>query len=1103
MKIGTKWCVGVGFLALVFIGGYGRLLHAQSTFGAIVGNIRDQQGMAMPGVEVIVINQNTNFTRTAITDDQGGYEFLNVVAGTYRVQATQPGFKTFAKKGIELNSRQTLRMDVVMEVGELTQTVTVQARPGAIDTETSTLSGTIPGGEVHFLSPTTDSQRPWTLLRLNPLVQNTNSGTRFSMGGAYFNQTEFQIDGISAPFGAGGPAGSVVMSSESVQEVKILAVNNSAEYASPGIFQQISMGGTNALRGDFYYYYNTPGLNARQATASVRDSTLNHQFGGNIGGPIHIPWLYDGHDKTFFNLSWQSKRTRGSTWYVANVPTLAMRKGIFGTTKIKDPVTGQLFADNTIPGSRISPVSKYFQDNFFELPNQPDPNSTSNNFQIQGPTGTTREEVLDLRIDQQIHNKHLFYVRVGGTQFDNRAFDSSMPKMGFRTGTRKLYSGAISHNYTIRPSLLNEFRVGFTRDNSPGGGSNNGLEVLRAAGIQFPSDIPVPDARGFPMMTITGLTPLQQQATSSTISPSYQLTDTASWIRGRHTIKSGINIFWEQPNSTRIPAGAHGSFQFQGTYAGSAYADFLLGIPYQTNVQGISPNTYMRSTNYGLFFQDDFKFRSNLTLNLGVRLDYQGPIYNKNNALQNFDPATGSMIKAAPDTPVNTAFGVPVLEATAVGLPVRTLHFSGAHIAPRIGFAWRPRNSETFVVRGGWGKFTDMLGQGLFAKLAADGILNRGSRQLPNPAADSKTGIIPKTTFMFPYPFPAAIAGERAPGLVAKGFDPHLANPYIQQWNLTLEKVVSEISFRASYVGTKSTNLVYARDINQRRTAALDSSRPYNSKGYTTTVEYMQNGGNQIYHGLQLEAGRRFSKGFALQLGYVWSNNISDVIDQDDNDAKGIATDANNRSLDRGRVGYNRKHNLTGYAIWELPFGRERRLLNGLPAWVNQIVSGWELQPELFAGSGQWFTPCRVSNNPFTNGDCTSQTARPDRVGDGNNGPRLTGGPNIKWFDTSAFVNPAATALGTAGRTILLGPGFWHASISLTKKCRFSESKQLWLTAAAMNVFNHPNFRSPTASGEITVGQPAFGSTATLLGTDRAADRARSRAVWLRARIIF
>ena len=471
MKTGARRCLVAAFLVLVLIGGNGPLLHAQSTFGAIVGNIRDQQNMPVPGVEVTLTNQNTNLTRVTGTDEQGSYEFLNLMAGVYQVQAKQPGFKTFIKRDVELSSRQTLRLDAVLEVGDINQTVTVQATSGITNTETATLSGKIPGGAVQFLSPTTDSQRPWTLLRLNPLVQNTNSGTRFSMGGAYFNQAEFQIDGITAPLGAGGPAGSVVMSSESVQEVMILAVNNNAEYASPGVFQQVSMGGTNTLRGDFYYYYNTPGLNAREATAPQKTSMLIHQFGGGISGPIYIPKLYDGHNKTFFNLSWLSKRQLGSTWYTAPVPTLNMRNGNFGTTKIKDPLSGENFQDNTIPANRINPVSDRIQKEFYPKPNFGPPELTSNNYQKQGPTGTTREEVLDLRIDQQIGNEHLFYVRVGGTQFDNRLYDSNLETMGFRAATRKLYSGVLSYNCTIRPNLLNEWRAGFTRDNNPGGGT--------------------------------------------------------------------------------------------------------------------------------------------------------------------------------------------------------------------------------------------------------------------------------------------------------------------------------------------------------------------------------------------------------------------------------------------------------------------------------------------------------------------------------------------------------------------------------------------------------------------------------------------------------
>lgn len=1104
MSVSTKRWVTAVFLGLAWMAGSGGRLYGQSTFGAILGNVTDQKGLVAPGIEVRLTNQSTNITHSSLTSELGAYEFLNLIPGIYRVEAKREGFKSFAKGDIELTARQTIRVDMVMEVGALSATVTVEATPGLIDTETSSLKGTVAGGEVHFLSPTTDSQRPWTLMRLNPLVQNTNSGTRFSMGGAYYNQAEFQIDGISAPLGAGGPAGSALMSSEAVQEVAILAVNNSAEYASPGIFQQISKGGGNAFHGDAYYYYNTPGLKAREATSIEKESALFHLFGGNIGGPILLPKLYDGHDRTFFSLSWQAKRERGDRIYKADVPTDPMRNGVFERA-INDPRTGQPFPNNTIPPERIDPVAGFFQNTFYPKPTIP--GTTTNNFQFAGSRETSREEVLDLRIDHRVTNKHWLYGRMGGTQFNNRGYDSGLPRMGFRNNTRKLYTGSFSYNYTMRPNLLNELRAGFTRDKDPSGGVNNGVEVLRLAGIEFPAS--VPDTRGFPIVNITGLTELRQQDTSRRVTPSYQLTNTLSWIRTRHTFKGGINIFLEQPNVPRVPAGVHGAFYFQRTYTGAtgnAYADFLLGLPTRTSVTGVSPNSYMRSANYGLFFQDDFKVRADLTLNLGIRWDYQGPIYNKNNALYNFDPVTGGLIKAAADTPVNKAFvatfpQVPILEAAAEGLPERTLHFADKNnFAPRIGFAWRPRGSSSFVVRGGWGKFTDLLGQGLYGQMASGGFLDAGSVTLNNPPLDSRR-VLPPTAVRFAQSFPTA--GQPSAGLPGRGFNPYLFNPYVQQWNLTLEKALWETSFRASYVGTRSTNLVYIRDLNQRRLPGDDGSRPYAAQRFRSAIAYMDNGGNQIYHGLQLESRRRLKNGLAFQVGYVWSKNISDVMDQGDDDAKAMSTDANNRSLDRGRVQYNRAHNFTAFAIWELPLGRGQRRLGNAPGWVNRLVSGWEFYPEFFAGSGTWSTPCRTGRNPLTNADCASQTARADRIGDGNDGPRLTGFDAAKWFNIAAFREPAPTSLGTAGRNILEGPGFWHASASLTKKIRFGENRELWLTVAAMNLFNHPNFRSPTTTAELTVDQTAFGSTSALLTTDRAADRSRSRIVWLRARIIF
>jgi hypothetical protein len=488
--------------------------QSQSTFGTILGVVTDQQGSSIPGAGVTLTHQETNIVRNAATNEQGDYEFLNLVPGTYQVRVARPGFKTFVKADIELGSIQTIRVDAVIEVGAASETVTVSATPGLIESETSSLGGSIPGGEVHFLSPTTDSQRPWTLMLMNPLVQNTASGTRFSIGGTYASQSEFQVDGISSPMGSGSPAGSTLMTSEGVLEVRVLGANNPAEYASPAVYQQISKSGGNALHGDAYYYYNGPWLNTRTATSTSGKPTQSfHQFGGNVNGPIRIPKLYNGRDRTFFCLSWQSKRQRGNIDYFADVPTLPMRNGVFSKAILDPDSNRTLFPNNAIPATRVNPVSKKIQTNYYPEPSVSDPNQVSRNLVTLGPTGTTREEALDLRIDHRFGSRHWFYGSLGGGQFDNRGYDSSLPTMGFTASTRKLYHGAVSYNYTISASLLNELRVGFSRDNSPGGGSRNGLEVLRELGIQFPSNLPAPDVRGFPVIAITGAQTLSQATT--------------------------------------------------------------------------------------------------------------------------------------------------------------------------------------------------------------------------------------------------------------------------------------------------------------------------------------------------------------------------------------------------------------------------------------------------------------------------------------------------------------------------------------------------------------------------------------------------------------
>jgi hypothetical protein len=1107
MSANARRTAATGLLALALACGAGLTLRGQSTFGTILGNVVDAKGAPMPDVPVTLTDQGANVVRSMKTNEAGIFEFVDLVSGLYRLEIRQEGFKTFVKPDIELSSRQIIRVDASMELGAVAETVTVEGAAGLIESETGTISATVLGGELFFLSPNTTSQRPWDQMRLNVLVQNSNSSTRFTIAGAYHNQSEFQIDGITTPLGTGAVPMSMTLSSEALAEVKVMGVNNTAEYGSPSTTVEVSKSGTDRYHGDAYYNFDSSVLTARRADRTVKPASHDHRFGGNLGGPLRIPKLYDGHGHGFFSLSWQSLRSPGGTTYFAGVPTLNMRAGIF-SGPVRDPLTGKSFPNNTIPDLRINPVSRRIQDLYYPLPTFP--GQTTNNYQVVGPNPTTREELLDLRIDQHISERHWVFARVGGTQFNNRGYESNLALMGLRSNTRKLYTGVLAHTWIMRSSLVNELRLGFVRDNSPGGGSNNGLTVLKALDINFPADLQPPDARGFPIIEFGGVIQmLSQTSTVKNVSASFHFSDRVSWLQRSHSFKGGVNIFAEQPNIARIPAGVHGDFQFQGVYTLQPYGDFLLGIPTQTTLVGINPNIYMRATNYGVFFQDDYKVRPNLTLSLGLRWDYQSPVYNKNNALYNFDPATGSLVKAAPNTPINAAFQakypqVPIVEAWPAGLPERTLHFTdNNNFAPRIGFAWRPRRITSFVVRGGWGKFTDFTGQGVFQWFAGGGngaFLTYGNNTFLNATPD-RNGIIPATAFQFPYPFPSAYARAAAPGLLASGFNPHMANPYVQQWNLTIERALFGAGLRASYVATKSTDLIYRRDINQRLVAGNNPSRPYAGLGFTNSIDYMDNGGSQIYHGLQLEAQRRLRSGPMFSAGYTWANNISDIIDGSDQDYSNVCTDARSRRIDRGRVGFSRQHNLTAYAMWEVPFGRPDHLLGNAPGWLRRMVSRWALYPQFYAASGQWFSPRRLAANPLT--VLSDETARADRIADGNDGPRLTGSPGRKWINVNAFAQPATNVLGNAGRNILEGPGFWSLHLSLSRRIPFNKkaSRYLWLTVAAQDLLNHPNWQTPTGT-ELIVGQPAFGSTSTLLGQDRGASAA-SRSIMLRLRFMF
>jgi len=358
----------VAFLATFLVVG----LYAQTNLGRIVGTVRDDTGGVIPGVSVVVVNEGTSWTRAFLTNETGGYEIANLIAGNYAVSAEMAGFKRFVRPGVVLDAGRTLRIDVQMEVGEVSTEVRVESATPLVESETPSISNSL-DYEGHMKSPVSTGGRPWEALVSLPNFVSGTATFVYSLAGSRGAQLDIQVDGIGTP-AAGSPLGSGTMTMEGTSELKVLAVNNSAEYSQPAILQQISRSGSNDFHGSLRYYHTNTALNARSFFAATKAAGHDHTFGAWFGGPLVIPKLYDGKDRTFFMLSYDGGFSPGFTNVNATVPTAAMRAGDFtGQKTIKDPLTGKAFPQNQIPADRINAVSKKIQERFYPLPNYGDP----------------------------------------------------------------------------------------------------------------------------------------------------------------------------------------------------------------------------------------------------------------------------------------------------------------------------------------------------------------------------------------------------------------------------------------------------------------------------------------------------------------------------------------------------------------------------------------------------------------------------------------------------------------------------------------------------------------------------------------------------------
>jgi hypothetical protein len=751
-------------------------------------------------------------------------------------------------------------------------------------------------------------------------------------------------------------------------------------------------------------------------------------------------------------LSYEGGFSPGFANVNATVPTAAMRNGDFNSPAfkaIKDPLTGRNFTLNQIPAERINPVSVKIQQRFYPLPNYGDTSAfASSNHRIIYDNSTQFHNA-DFRIDQRVGRNNTMYARVGWVQFNTAAMEGNLPTIGPRTQLRNLRSVVISDTHSFTPQLVNEFRIGYHRSLNKYRGPQKGLEVLSAIGIQGIRN--VPDAFGIPVISITSVQTITQIEQAFMAEQMDQLSNAMTWIRGRHTWKMGFDIRREHPNTITVPPDSYGSYSFTGDFTNVAYADFLLGLPKTTGRNYPAPADYRRTVDTGWFIQDDFRLNPSLTVQLGLRYEYETPVTHLNDALYNFDPPSGQLVLVSE----KSRSLVSPLFSKNIGITVAdgTRYPKGAlwrpdknNFAPRIGLAWRPAQVNDFVIRSGFGVFYDRLGTG---------VADYSIRGPFTPIVESFTNniVANKPLFQFPNPFGETPGATAEPAVDAVATN--LVNPVTYQYNLSIEKEYFKTGFRVSYIGSKNSQLLLRRNINKPVPSTTPFAQNRRPNPNYREITITDRGGNAHYDSLQIEAKRRFSS-LNFNFGYTWANNISDVADSGYRDAGALLENNLNRKAERGRETFAIQHRFVGNMIWQVPIGTDRRFLNRIPTALNHVLGGWETIWTVYLQTGRWFNPTTNAGDPS---NTNTIGGRVDRLGNG----KLENPTIPKYFDTTAFVALPANAgrFGNCGRNILEGPGLRVIHLGLGKNFRIYERLNLMLEMAIRNLLNHPNFANP------------------------------------------
>ena len=1058
-------------LLLVFLLCLTTSVGAQTHRGSVRGTVYDPNKAAIPGASLKLINQATNETRSAISDSQGEYAISSLPTGSYRLEVAATGFETLVQQ-IVVNVNQELRVDAPMVVGSVTtDPYLITAGAGDLKKDSASIGAVIENRQVEGLP--LDGRNFYELTLLVPGAAPAAPGSAgsvrgdfaFSVNGAREDSNNFLLDGVYNvdpklnTFGVRPPV-------DAIREFEMLTSSYDAAFGrNPGAQVNVVLkSGGNDVHGSLFEFHRNAALDARNFFAPAGESKpkyIRNQFGGSIGGPIK-------RDRTFFFGDYEGTRSREGITRITNVPTLLERQGdfsqsrdIFGNPVFvsnpflpRDPVTFQLppcnatnqtgcFPGNRVPLAFQHPIGQAVAA-LYPAPNR---NVPFQNF-VSSPTQRDDNDSFDARLDHRLTSqtdltfRYSFGNRKLFEPFTGPTF-SLVPGFGDNV-KRRSQNVMAALNHVFSPNFINETRVALSRVAS---------SVIQEASVVnselgLPTISPNPRDAGLTFITVTGFSPLGDEGNNpqQSVTNVYQVLDTATYVKGSHLVKFGADLRFAQQNAFR-DVESRGRMQFSpfAQVSGNALADLLLGFPLLTSVARVDNPQHLRTNSYNFFLNDSFRVRQRLTINAGLRYEYNSPPSDTEDRANVYDTISRSLVQVGTN-----------------GVPRGGFEPDRNNFAPRVGLAWTVGEDEATVLRAGYGVYFDQ------SPLAPGEALYFNSPYFDNNIFFSLPGLPltlsnPFPSF-FPFPLPdSALAIQR-----------DLRTAYMQHWNLNVQRQFGRNSvLEVGYVGSKGTKLLTARDINQPRPSVLPPGLPFVPRPDPRfdDIDLLESRANSNYHSLQARFQQRLSRGLATLVSYTWSKSIDDAssfftsagdpnFPQNSNDAR----------AERGRSNFDVRHRLSASYSYDLPFGKGRAHLAD-DGWVSTLLSGWQTFGIVTLQTGRPFTVALLSeiDNSGTGRSILGFGAndRPNVVGD----PRIGNPSPGQWFNQSAFAFPAPGTFGNAGRNILEGPGYANVNASLVKNTAISEQFNLQFRAEVFNLFNHPNFNLP----DNFLGSPTFG----------------------------